>query len=263
MYSPVDVQAFCEWLTARENGHWKYRLPHKEEVAQARSHVNNAPLSIPNSGFWAEDTKFIWLDGATPEYKNLEELMLDQLLLDRAQALEHDRVRARDRREPVDDVLELERALNEMKAPDVNPLLAHAIRVHPLAFNRTYFASELSSQAVRIAMPTILNYLNLLHTLSSAPYTEEEKHLRWLTCYQCQVHARRVYFAMQPTVNVSKQQQPLIQQHRQEKALLEQEFVFYRRLCIDLVLLELRARGKILPWEGILLVEERTDITLP
>ena len=29
--------------------------------------------------------------------------------------------------------LELERELNEMQAPDIAPLLAHGIRVHPLA----------------------------------------------------------------------------------------------------------------------------------
>jgi hypothetical protein len=222
--------------------------------------MNNAISSVPNIGFWAEDDKFIWLDEVAPEYKNLEELILDQLLLDRAKALSYDRVRARDQRELIDETLELERELNEIQAPDVNPLLAHGIRVHPLAFNRSYFASDISSEAVKMATPTALNYLNLLNKRSSAPYTEEEKHLRWFTRYQSQVHARRVYFAMQPTTNVHKQQQPLMRQHAQEKALREQEFAFYRRLCIDFVLLELREKRNLPPWETILLIKERQQV---
>ena len=57
---PLDVQAFCDWLTARDNGRWYYRLPQKDEVTQLLSHISITALSV-NTGFWAEDNKFIWL----------------------------------------------------------------------------------------------------------------------------------------------------------------------------------------------------------
>jgi hypothetical protein len=257
----LDVQAFCDWLAARENGRWHYRLPHKDEVIQTLPHINSAAVSISDIGFWTEDNKFIWLDQTGPKYKNLEELVLDQLLLDRAKALAYDRVRARDRREPIDETLELERELNEMQAPDTIPLLVHGIGVHPLAFDRSYFASDISREAVKIAAPTILNYLNLLSKRSSSPHTEEERNLRWFTRYQSQLQARRTYFLLQQTSISLKQQQRLLKQSRAEKSLIEQEFVFYRRLCNDFALLELRERGKLPPWEGILLVKERQQFS--
>ncbi|MBV9692020.1 MAG: NACHT domain-containing protein, partial [Ktedonobacteraceae bacterium] len=258
---PLDVQAFCDWLSTRENGRWHYRLPRKEEVTQALSHINRTALSVSDIGFWAEDNKFVWLNEELSAYENLEELVLDQLLLDRAQALAYDRVRARDRREPIDEALELERMLNEMQAPDTIPLLVHGIKIHPLAFNRSYLnrsylTSDVLREAVNIAAPTVLNYLSLLDKRSSPPYTEEEKHLRWFTRYQSQLQARRAYFWLQPTSISPKKQHCLLRQFRPEKSLIEQEFAFYRRLCNDFALLELREKGKLAPWEGILLVKE-------
>ncbi len=267
---PLDVQAFCDWLTTRENGRWHYRLPHKDEVTQVLSPINRTPLSMSDIGFWAEDNTFIWLNGTTPDHENLEGLVLDQLLLDRAKALAYNRVRVRDRHEPIDEVLELERELNEMQASDINPLLVHDIRAHPLIldsshfknvfhsiFGKRLFYSEVLSSGMKIDAPAIPNYLDLLCERTSPPYTEEEKKIRWLVRYQGQLQARRSYFQMQQTSISQKQQKHLLQQLELKKTLTEQEFVFYRRLCIDFTLLELRTRGKIPPWEGILLVKER------
>jgi hypothetical protein len=256
------MQAFCDWLSTRENGRWHYRLPHKDEVTQALSHIKRAVLSVSDIGFWADDNEFIWLNKTAPEDKNLEELVRDQLLLDRAQALTYDRVRARDRREPIDEALELERELNEMQALDTTPLLVDGIGVHPLAFDRSYFTSDVVSEAVKIVVPTLLNYQNLLVKRSSPPYTEEKKHLRWFTRYQSQLQAHRTYFWLQHTNISLKKQQRLLRQFRMEKSLTEQEFVFYRRICNDFALLELREKGKLPPWEAILLVKERQLFSL-
>ena len=258
---PLDLQAFCNWLTARENGRWHYRLPQKHEATQLLSHISKTALSLSDIGFWAEDNTFIWLNGTTPEYKNLEELVLDQLLLDRAKALSYNRVRARDRREPIDETLELERELNEMQAPDASPLLVRGIRVHPLAFD-TSFMSDVLSQAVKIVAPTLLTYLRSLSKRSSPPYTEEEKHLRWFIRYQSQLQARRAYFWLQQTNIPLKKQQRFSKHLRREKSLAEQEFVFYRRMCTDFALLELREKGKLPPWETILLMKEKQQLSI-
>lgn len=267
---PSDMQAFCNWLTTRENGRWYYRLPHQEEISQALSHSDESISPTANPGFWTEDNKFIWFNEVTPEYTNLTELVLDQLLLDRAKARDYERVRARDRREPLDEVLELERELNEMQAPDVTPLLAYSVRVHPLILDRSHFMaafhstfgkrlfySEVLSDIAKIDVPIIPRYLDLLAQRSSPHDAQEETHLRWFIRYQSQVQARRSYFQMQHIKSSQKQQKRLARQLELEENLAEQEFAFYRRLCIDFTLLELRTKGKILPWEGILLVKER------
>lgn len=268
----VDVRAFCDWLTARENGRWQYRLLHDDEVIQALSHMKKTGLSAANTGFWVENGKFIWLDEGAPEYKNLEELVLNQLLWDRAEALNQDRVRARDRHDPIDDALELERELNITQALDIAPLLVHDIRVHPLILDGSYFKnvfhsmfgerlfySEVLSDVMKIKAPSIPGYLDQL-SRSSSPPSENEKCLRWFIRYHSQLQARRSYFQMQHRNGSRKRQKRLQRQLGLETSLAEQEFAFYRKLCLDLTLLELREKGKLPPWEGILLVKERQRV---
>ncbi len=57
-----DAKAFCEWLTQRDGGMWKYRLPSREE---ALNHVLKTPTQVP-LGYWVTDVDdqyhFIWID---------------------------------------------------------------------------------------------------------------------------------------------------------------------------------------------------------
>lgn len=49
---PSDAQAFCNWLTERENGPWRFRLPTAQETTR---HPLNAPSTAPNdvtTGYW-------------------------------------------------------------------------------------------------------------------------------------------------------------------------------------------------------------------
>ncbi|MBK8905407.1 MAG: NACHT domain-containing protein [Anaerolineaceae bacterium] len=49
---PSDAQAFCNWLTERETGPWRFRLPTAQETAR---HPLNAPSTAPNDaamGYW-------------------------------------------------------------------------------------------------------------------------------------------------------------------------------------------------------------------
>lgn len=49
---PSDAQAFCNWLTERENGPWRFRLPTAQETAR---HPLNTPSKAPNdatAGYW-------------------------------------------------------------------------------------------------------------------------------------------------------------------------------------------------------------------
>jgi hypothetical protein len=274
---PLEVQAFCDWLTARENGLWHYRPPDEDELAFIVPHLDKTIWPRHDIGYWTNDNEFIWIDGTVPEYKGLEEMILDQLLLDRAKALNYDRrIRARDRHEPIDDALELERKLNEMQVPDTSPFLAQDISAHPLivdgsyfksvfiaTFGKTLFFSDVLSDAVKIAAPTIPGYLDSLGKRTSPPYAKEEKQLRWFIRYQSQLQARRSFFQMQQSNPSQKQQQQLLRQLELEISLARQEFAFYRRLCTEFALLELRAWGKLPAWEGILLVKERKQLDTP
>jgi len=253
---PLEVQAFCHWLTTRDNGLWRYRLPDKDEAAAIVSRLDKAALSRHEIGFWSKDDEFIWINKAAPEPKNLGASVLAQLLLDRAQALAYERVRVGDQREAIDEALELERALNDAQAPDSNPVLVHSIGVHPLFFEFLFFTDDRSEAR------TFLRTLRLLDNRLPPSSTAEEKHLRWLIRYQSQLHARRVYFSLQ-SIGLSPRSQSPSHQRQQEKTFLEQEFAFYREVCIDLSVLELRARGKIAPWEGIVLVKERVNVHRP
>lgn len=49
---PSDAQAFCNWLTEREHGPWRFRLPTAQETER---HPLNAPSTAPNdaaTGYW-------------------------------------------------------------------------------------------------------------------------------------------------------------------------------------------------------------------
>lgn len=270
---PLEVQAFCDWLTAHENERWHYRLPHKDELPQIRSYLNKAQGPQHSIGFWIEDQDFAWIDDKVPEYNNLEELVRDQLLLDKAKALSYDRVRARDRRESIDEALEIERTLNNLQVPDMSPFPTHVASVHPLILDILHFLQHaIDSNLYHPNLDlhsSIINNLSLLYDpiyspfATSPPFTEEKKYIYWLIRYQSQLLARSAYFQMQQTSVAHKQKYSLSRQRSQEQLFTRQELEFAWKVCIDLSLLELRVRGKLPPWEGILLVKERGSIHLP
>src|SRR5688500_16804826 len=48
-----DAEAFCEWLTNRENGEWKYRLPSQQE---AKDYLLTTFIQVP-LGYWIIGTE--------------------------------------------------------------------------------------------------------------------------------------------------------------------------------------------------------------
>ena len=55
---PSAAKAFCNWLTERETGPWRYRLPMLSELDRESPILSNLPSRI---GFWLSDTdKFFW-----------------------------------------------------------------------------------------------------------------------------------------------------------------------------------------------------------
>ena len=50
---PSDAQAFCSWLTEREQGLWQYRLPKRGEIASEEVQV--APVWETPLGYWENE----------------------------------------------------------------------------------------------------------------------------------------------------------------------------------------------------------------
>jgi len=61
-----DVQAFCKWLSGRENEGWIYRL---STVVEAKKHLLNGISTKPHFGYWTisreELSPFVWV-GSSP-----------------------------------------------------------------------------------------------------------------------------------------------------------------------------------------------------
>lgn len=232
------------------------------------AHLDKAETSEDGMGFWAEKAAplersgflesllekhaFAWLNEAAPEYENLEEMVLDQLLLDRAQALAYDRVRTRDRNDALDKILAFERDLTDEQAPEISQLVVQNSKVQPLDFN-VYERTALSNLPFEMVSAIMTLY-------SFPPFVQEAKQLRWLIRCWCQLRARDYYADLNRLSKLQKRQRwlrRLLQQRTQLKFVYPQNmFEHYRNACIDFTLLELRTQGKLPPWEGILLVKE-------
>jgi hypothetical protein len=256
---PSDIQAFCAWLNTHANGLWHYRLPHKDELPQILAHLEQTGQSQP-IGFWAEENNFAWLNGVAPEYENLQEMALDQLALDRAQALAYDRVHTTyDLRDAINGILTLERKLNDQQAPDISPLLVQDCRIHPLDFgiyDYRFLASDFIHYLDSLKNAMLKNRFSgpidsKTHELLS--HKQETKQLYWLIRYWSQLRARHYYSELSQINKPQKRQRHAKRQNSQEKSPAAL-FALYKRICIDFTLLELRTQGKLPPWEGILLV---------
>jgi len=61
-----DVKEFCKWLTERESGEWKFRLPMPREIELSPNiQTEQLPLGYWCNGDFENDHKFIWV-GAIP-----------------------------------------------------------------------------------------------------------------------------------------------------------------------------------------------------
>jgi len=100
---PSDAKAFCEWLTQREGGEWRFRLPTSDEAADYPIQTHNGPPS----GFWTLDRKdyqFAWLDPAPADARGID--FSNFFAVDRDLAFARDMAFARE----VDRALDLSRA---------------------------------------------------------------------------------------------------------------------------------------------------------
>lgn len=53
---PTDASAFCKWLTAKENGPWRYRLPKEDELHQ-EAYKSVFDKFGAGLGYWLDERK--------------------------------------------------------------------------------------------------------------------------------------------------------------------------------------------------------------
>jgi hypothetical protein len=80
---PSAAQAFCDWLTKRENEGWRCRLPKPFEYQSAKVHVRPAWLSpctwnVPH-GYWQDEHGFTWIRQPIALQEQAAPLDLDRL----------------------------------------------------------------------------------------------------------------------------------------------------------------------------------------
>ena len=61
---PADVRAFCEWLTERDAGIWRYRMPTMSEHQQIEVNLQGMCKFASGTGYWVnEGQAFVWVGG--------------------------------------------------------------------------------------------------------------------------------------------------------------------------------------------------------
>ena len=61
---PADVRAFCEWLTEKDAGIWRYRMPTMSEHQQIEVNLQGRCKFESGTGYWVnEGQAFVWVGG--------------------------------------------------------------------------------------------------------------------------------------------------------------------------------------------------------
>lgn len=67
-----DAEEFCIWLTEREAGSWRYRLPSLSESEQAEESASETTKMKVGTGYWVDgDEGFIWAKGTPHQSDNI------------------------------------------------------------------------------------------------------------------------------------------------------------------------------------------------
>ncbi|MCC6604928.1 MAG: NACHT domain-containing protein [Anaerolineae bacterium] len=199
---PSDAQAFCNWLTEREIGPWRFRLPTAQETTR---HPLNAPSTAPNdatTGYWyfkdgrfeltpapqlAEDVILIQSLQWQIEHKLLDDWLivpeldtnhpaserLRQIVLERAKRRAHSLLDL-DRRLPfsADDGAEISRFFSLVQDRTAQGLATEM--EHALLNTKAHVDNPTRSARQRPLLEEIINLANQLTiSLESLPFAEE------------------------------------------------------------------------------------------
>lgn len=236
---PSDAVAFCEWLTARESGEWRYRPPKPGEL-DARD------IDVPGgTGYWVvlgDRVEFVPLGIQNSHLMN--EMIKKRLIIDRdldfALAYEIDLAHAHTFARAHVRAYALVRDLNLALAHEFNLTLARAIALHRARSLILAFDLDLD-QALALA-----RNLDLTHNPARAVDLDLE-------------HARVTAFVLASLLLRPLEVLPLHRYNTIKKSAGAIEHA--ANVCIDLyvalIILEERSKGNLPAFEGIRIVKER------
>ena len=274
--------AFCEWLTARESGPWRYRLPLGGEQAPEQREQHQAQGWSRGVGYWSMGG-FKYLGERQARRWLTDEIVANQMVEDRALASTHIRARILDLARTRDSVLDLDLARacvlkrsparDNARARDLVRALTHALNFarllgvdHARAFDRALTGARALNKAITRAHDSI-STSPLDKALARAlikMQTEEEamQVLRWLIRLAALVMAEVLLEPEIPTADQRKRRHfPMFGKAKQAAEVsLRVTVNAYLDLYVDYAILEARIKGILRPCEGILLVKERATI---
>jgi hypothetical protein len=273
-----DAVAFCQWLTARDPEGWRYRLPKKSEPYQTGVNQDPLPQLTTGIGYWTDDGKaFVWIRNLRPQLEHIRDELRDLLVNDLGLASAYTLGRARDLALAHD--LDRASALNRAsarasaRARDLDRVIANARDLALALANASANASDLDRARARDRTRALANAFALAHNLTEtldhtfvrrdAITSSREQALPtlWSIRYSASVLIHH-YSSLQTTTSSSQPLQPLIGRLLGRKPLSSENLLSdliesWSDLHTALALLELRIRGRLPAWEGILLVKER------
>jgi hypothetical protein len=290
-----DAAAFCDWLTTREGGGWRYRLPRAGELAQAQRDQAFEATTPRGVGYWREDgLEYL---GYAQAQRFLTGEMLDKQIaedLARTPTLNLNLARARTHARTFERILNfagnsaLERVLSlapvsALESP--NDLSRARMRVHTLALDpalrreqkrRLGDISNVRALAralalVRSRVLDLIHIRNRSHDLSLA----HDFDLANDQITTAEAATRVLYSLIRVTALVIAEPSLREVEHLWAGQGRNRRFLFFGKarhtdedslrksadayldLYVDFAMLEARIKGELQPFEGILIVKER------
>lgn len=287
----LEAIAFCDWLTAREEGDWCYRIPGAEEITPEQHDAWVAKELLRGAGFWA--MQGLVFNPNVPDAHRFPtpELVREQLTEDfimantcvlyspYAQALDQARSTAETSLSTLDltrvpnsrDTIHARDAAHLFSDPDSAALaldLAKACALAPvlsfdLARDRNLALDFARMLAGDLAFDLNLVFDRVARSVGEVAGQQGEavgRLLRWLIRISCLLLVETIVEAQKARkekLSGFKRQLPREITSFQEEGEMQQVMEDYRFLWMEFSILEARITGALHPYEGILIVKER------
>lgn len=264
---PLNAVAFCEWLTAREAGDWRYRLPRAGEIIQTQPDQALATAMQHGMGYWSSEG-IEFLKNVSVQRFITWDMLLKQIAEDGA--LDHAPVHVPDG--TLARALDLDRARDRILPHTIThtrirPLARVNIRVLDLTLDLDLVHDRVLARSLTHGVTHTFD-LDLrrvhaftrvldLHTISTEK--EAAQTLRWLIRLVAFVLAQMLLWEIEhPNQQTQRKKRFLFfcKARHPDATNLQKTASAYLALCAEYSTVDARIKGELQPFEGILLVKE-------
>jgi hypothetical protein len=280
-----DIEAFCQALTAIDRDGWLYRPPTNDESARIErdSNLTTKLKLVSNTGYFDSQQQFHWIAG-TLNLQDIKDKVNDLLEEDRRSSVFSNvpsnlDISLNDARTLNDMLIQrinddntfktictdaIENALNRIPAQALD--LSKFVEPYPFSdsINRKYvhMPDTQFDQAQRLTQElekSLTSILSRKENISTDQATKEKLTIfRWsIRRYAWIIAHTLLYWSDHTSFAASDRVFQNRRLPQEAQAQYQRTLNYYLDLCTSFALLELRIKGEIDPWEGILLVRER------